>query len=262
VPIGLASSIGVLNSEIDKLFVSIAYDTELTAIYTNAAREIPVSIIIASITAVVVPELVKLLSNNQQVKAINLWKASMAIGMYIMFFFGALFFVFSEEIMVFLYSDKYISGSNLFRIYSLNMIIRFTYFGAILSSLGKSKYILFSSLATLVLNIILNFVLHYFLGVNGLAIATLCSLALVALFQLGITSKIMKIKFKQIFPINYFIKIAIINILFALLFWFVKVKTQELLNDILLLLITSCIWFLLYGFIIKKSIKKLWYKIN
>ena len=60
-PLGLSSVVGTLNIEIDKLLIGFLMDTEQMAIYTNASKELPVSIVATSITAVLLPQLTRML---------------------------------------------------------------------------------------------------------------------------------------------------------------------------------------------------------
>jgi len=48
IPIGLATVVGTLKIEFDKLLIGRFFNTEQLAIYTNAAREMPVTFVAAS----------------------------------------------------------------------------------------------------------------------------------------------------------------------------------------------------------------------
>ncbi len=60
IPLGLASVVGTLNIEIDKLLIGRLMSTEDLAVYTNASKELPLTIIATSITAVLLPQLAKM----------------------------------------------------------------------------------------------------------------------------------------------------------------------------------------------------------
>jgi O-antigen/teichoic acid export membrane protein len=156
IPIGFASILGTLTIEIDKVMVSLIYNPDNVAIYTNASREMPVTVISASISAVLLPKLVVLLKNNKVNEALKTWKYSINLSIIILSFFSTVLFIFAPQVIEILYSSKYLEGINIFRIYSIILLLRVTYFGIVLNSLGKTKVIMYTSILTLFLNIILN----------------------------------------------------------------------------------------------------------
>ena len=107
-------------------------------------------------------------------------------------------FTYATDVMTLLYSSKYISGSNVFRIYTLVLLLRVTYFGMILNSKGKTKFIFYSSLLSLILNLVLNYIFYKLFGFIEPAIATLLSIAIVQFAQLIATSKIVNITIKYL----------------------------------------------------------------
>ena len=80
IPIGLATVVGTLKIEFDKLLIGRFFNTEQLAIYTNAAREMPVTFVAASITAVLMPQIVKLLKKDDKCKAVDLWKHATSLS--------------------------------------------------------------------------------------------------------------------------------------------------------------------------------------
>lgn len=96
-PLGLATIVGTLNIEADKLMVGYFFDTKTLAIYTNAAKEIPVTIIASSITAVLMPQVVRLLKLKKEKDVIDLWgNASYLSYIFICFFFYCTFCICSS----------------------------------------------------------------------------------------------------------------------------------------------------------------------
>lgn len=143
VPLGLASMVGTINVELDKFVIGMLMDTEEMAIYTNASREMPVTIIATSITAVLMPQMARLLKNKKNDEAISLWENATTLSFAAISFLSLALIVFAPEAMTFLYSEKYLSGVSVFQIYSFGLMLRCTYFGMILNSIWKNKiYIL------------------------------------------------------------------------------------------------------------------------
>lgn len=263
-PLGLSMIVGTLNIQADKLMVGYFYDTKMLAIYTNAANEMPVTIISASITAVLMPQMVRLLKYKKENDAISLWGSASYLSYIFICFFVTSLIVFAPQVMSFLYSDKYLPGVQVFRIYSLLLLLRTTYFGMVLNCLGETKVIFYSSILTLLLNVVLNFTLYYLIGINGFAIASIVSIGIVAFLQLKITAFKLKIPFKNIMPWRKLLKISILNILFGLVFYFVtfKIHLEYLFGSITEAMIFGVLWLSLYLLLLYKPIKRVWNILN
>ena len=260
IPLGLATAVGTFHIEFDKLFISVLLSTEEVALYTNASREMPVSIIVTSITAVLMPKLVRMLNKNKHDDAVHLWGESITLAYSIIAVIVSGLIVYAPEAITLLYSKKYIGGTNIFRIYSLILLFKCTYFGIILNSIGKTKQIFYSSLLALLTNIILNYVLFLSIGFIGPAVSTLITTALVATFQLFLTSKILNIKLKNVFPWKSIFIISLINIGYGIVFHFIKnwIELEKLVGNEIESLILGVIWVTIYFISILSYIKTKW----
>lgn len=264
VPIGLASVIGTLTVELDKLVIGGFFKTEQLAVYANAARELPITIIASSLTAVLLPQIVRLLKKGEKHEAINLWGDATSLSYLIICFIVSGIFTFAPEVMTLLYSEKYLPGVSVFRIYSLVLLFRCTYFGMILNSIGKSKIILYSSIIALIANIILNFIFYYLFGFIGPAIATLVAIFLTNIYQLWTTSRIINITFKDIFPWKNIILITILNIGLGFIFAFMKeiILLEQNFGEVVESVILGLIWSLFYFLITYGFAKEKWLVLN
>ena len=264
IPIGLSTVVGTLNTEIDKLLIGYLMDTEQLGIYTNAAKELPLTIVSASITAVLLPKATKMIKDNKTDNAVKLWGVASELALLVICFIVAGVFTYAEEAMTILYSDKFLPGVSVFRIYTLNLILRCTYFGMILNAYGKTKKIFLCSILSLIFNAVLNPLLYYILGITGPALATFISILLVLLLQLKMTSKEANIPFKKIFPWDKAFVVLATNIMFAVAFYFVKkyVRLDETIGENLESIILGIIWFVLYFIVMKNRIVKCWRLLN
>lgn len=264
IPLGLATIVGTISIELDKLMIGYFFDTETMAIYTNAAREMPVTIISSSITAVLMPHLVRLLKQNKNEEAIYLWRESTSLSYTFICFFAAALFIFAPEVISLLYSDKYLPGVSVFRIYNIVLLLRCTYFGIVLNSIGKTKFIFYSSIASLGVNIMLNYFFYLIFGLTGPAIATFVSILLVGILQLIVTSRQVNIQFKKIFMWKDMLFITIINIIMGTAFYLIKknISLEIMVGEIMESIILGVFWCGLYGLIMLKSIKQRWSNLN
>lgn len=247
IPIGLASVLGIISNQLDKLIIGRFYNTAELAIYANAAKELPIAIIASSITAVLLPRIIKIFKQDKK-RAIQLWSNVSLLTFAIMAFFSLTLIAFSDEVITLLYSEKYIPGKTVFQIYSLVLIFRFTYFGMILNAAGKTKFVFYSSLLSLVLNVILNFILFYTIGFNGPAIATVISLALIAFLQIIASSKVSSVPFTMIFRWKNMTELLVFNVIAmgGVLYLKTIVSFSYNTNYYIFLLIIFALWSFIY----------------
>lgn len=192
IPMGLALMMGTLFKESDKLVIAKLMDTETLAMYTNMSKQLPFEFIALAFTSVVTPEIVKLYYTDKKNEVTKLWSNYMKFGYISTWILCAGAIVCAKELLLFLYSDKYIAGLNIFIIYLIVEMFRFTYFGIILSATGHTKYILNSSIISFVTNVILNIIFYKIFGIIGPAIASLICVITMGGFQLIKSCKILR----------------------------------------------------------------------
>ena len=264
IPIGLATVVGTLNAEMDKLMIGYLMDTEQMAIYSNAARELPFAIVASSITAVLLPQLTRMIKNDNKQGAVALWGSATELAFMIIALIVAGVFTYAEEIMTILYSAKYLPGVQVFRVYTLNLLLRCTYFGMVLNACGETKKIFFCSILSLVLNMILNPVFYWLFGMIGPAIATFLAILIIQLVQLRMTSRKVSIHFSRIFPWKRLGIILLINGGFALVFGGLKriLPVEAFAGEVIESVVLGIIWAAVYFFLMRKQLLSSWHELN
>ena len=258
-PLGLASIVGTLNIELDKLMIGHFFTTDQMAIYANASKEMPVTIIATSITAVLMPQMVRLFGEKRNKDAVELWKSATIISMAIISFLSIGLAFFSREAMIVLYSEKYASGWPIFCVYSLGLILKVTYFGMVLNTTGHTKKILYSSIGPLILNFIFNFAFYYMFGWVGPAIGTVLANICMNVYQLIHSSKVISIEFIDIFPWKESAGLIILNVIMGIGF---KVLHYKVFPGVWSAIALAFVWGLVYFFIVGRTILKHWRIIN
>ncbi len=264
VPIGLAGMVATLNIEIDKLMIGNLFSTGEMAVYTEAARELPVTIISAAFSAVLLPQLARMLHLDRAKDAAVLWGKAITIALSIIMLITAGCIAFAPQVIELLYSAKYLGGVSVFRVYCLIMPLRCTHFGIMLSAKGKTRFILYSSLCSLAINALLNYPFYLLFGFWGPALATLLSVTAMNAIQLAFTSKALSVPFSRIFPWRNALLITIVNIAFALVFVAARavLPLEQYVTAIGEALILGAVWSVMYAIVLLKPMKKLWKQLN
>ena len=264
IPIGLASMVGTINKELDKIIIGHFFSTEEMAIFSNSAKELPVTFIANAFIAVVLPVIIMFVQKKKFDKAIDLWKDTIFVSFAFLAFFSLGIFVFAPEVITLLYSVKYLPGVSVFRVYAIVLLLRFTYFGIILNALGKTKFILYSSIGALILNVILNYLFYYTFGFIGPAVATLVSVLIMQFLQLLVSAKLTNFSLSKIFPWKQMFIIFIFNVILGIIMWYTKiiVSLEVYIGDIFESIILGIIWGVVFFSIYFKSLQKKWFRLN
>jgi O-antigen/teichoic acid export membrane protein len=215
IPFGIASMIGAISLQLDKVLVSIFGTTEEFAIYVNGAMEIPlIGILTGSIAAVLIGEMSKNIKENNLEQALKLFRLSATKTALVLFPIMIFFIYQAQTFIVLLYSDKYLLSSFPFMIYLFLLPIRIVVFGSILIAMGKSKIILYRSIVELILNFILSILMFKIFGYLGIAIATVLVTYIWSVpYNIREISKGFSVKSKDLFELHNLGKIMIISIL-------------------------------------------------
>lgn len=267
IPMGLSSVVGTLNVELDKLVIGRFFTTEEYAIFANAAKELPVTMVAGAVSTVLLPVLVRLLRNQKNEEAAELWKKASVISFSFMFLIVGGFFVFAPDIMSLFYSDKYVTtdGVTVFRIYALILLFRSVYWGIILNAMGKTKFILWSSILTLILNFVGNIGGYYLFGFIGPAISSLLVTGVMAVTQLDFTGHCIHISPWCLMPLKDISILAMQTLVLGILFWFVKNRILSGRSggySIVISIVLGILWTGIYGFINRNRIKTNWNALN
>lgn len=264
VPIGLATVLSYFNIQLDTLIIGKFYSAEQLAIYANAARELPLTIIPSAVTVVLMPQLVRLFKKGRDKDAMKLWGESIYISYALMCFFAVALIMYAPSVISLLYSEKYLPGVNVFRVYSALLLIRFTYFGIILNSIGKTKFVFYSSLFSFLLNLVLNYLFYLQFGYIGPSIATFIALLVIQVAQLILTARTTQTKFKDLMPWNTLLKITVLNFTIGIVFFYLKqvIPLESYVGDISESLLLGVVWTMVYGAIMFKRVRRKWHALN
>ena len=139
---------------------------------------IPVSILAVSLINITQNRKDKLFIKRYFLKHSILFLSFSIIGLILWFFFG--------DIFVKILGEKYINSKELIDILVIYLIFSFTLripIGNILGSLGKQNVNIIGALSVIILNILFNIILYPTMGIRGVAISTVLSISIPAVFM-------------------------------------------------------------------------------
>ncbi len=203
VPLGLSGVVGTIILNVDKVIVSAMATRAEFAVYVNGAIQVPlVGIVSASVTSVLLPEMVVNQKEGRPADSIPLWHlAFQRIGT-VLVPLAVFLIALAPEAMRLLYGPGYAASAEPFRIYLLMLfIVRPAALDALLLAAGRSDIILRRTLGSLGFNVVLSLVLVPTVGYLGAAIGTVISSHLWTLpYTLKMVSRIYAVPVRQLVP--------------------------------------------------------------
>ncbi|MDX2087583.1 MAG: oligosaccharide flippase family protein [Kofleriaceae bacterium] len=173
-PAGMAALCGKLNPQIDKYVVNVLLSTEVFAIYTAAAWELPlISMIPYAIGAVMQVRYVELYARRRTEELRSLWFANAEKTSLVVFPATIAIIVIAPELVELLFGASYLRATLPFQLFTAVLLHRVASYGAMLQATDQTRALLVSSVLLVSTNAMLTLPLTYLLGYPGAALATL-----------------------------------------------------------------------------------------
>ncbi len=163
IPIAMNDTVGALSRAVDRVVIVIFFSIGQFAIYDVGALEVPVSLLLAAVVTVLIPEISRLSSAGQLDQIGTLWRQ--AVGRLSLITIPLFFLLFTHAgpiIAVFL-KPEYQRAEWVFRVFLLALPLRSAIYNPILVGMGKASWALWGGVGDLVCNIILSIALVHLL---------------------------------------------------------------------------------------------------
>jgi O-antigen/teichoic acid export membrane protein len=202
IPLGLSSIIGFASLTLDQILVSSRCSTEVFAVYSVGAMEIPLlGMITGAITSVVIIDYARFYREADYRAIVSLMHQAMSKSAILIFPIGIFLFCMAPELMRILFGKSYEQSAVPFRIYLLMLPIRTLSFGAILQATGNSRHIFYLSILELGLNAIVGWTFIGWWGAAAAAWGNIITTYCVAVpYWIIIFKRITTIKIIDLFP--------------------------------------------------------------
>ena len=154
--IGLNDAVGSLSRAVDRVVVLGFLGTADLALYHVGAIEVPVSLILAAVVTVLVPEVSRLSAAGRQDEVAGLFHGAVGrLALFILPLFCFLFVHAGAVIEVYL-PDAFSRTDEVFRIFLLALPLRCAVYNPILVGTGRASWALYGSLGDLCVNVALS----------------------------------------------------------------------------------------------------------
>ncbi len=154
--IGLNDAVGSLSRAVDRMVVLTFLGTADLALYHVGAIEVPVSLMLAAVVTVLVPEVSRLTAAGQLDAVAELFRG--AVGRLALLILPLFFFLYvhAETVIELYLPAEYSRTTEVFRIFLLALPLRCAVYNPILVGTGRATWALYGSLGDLCVNVALS----------------------------------------------------------------------------------------------------------
>lgn len=200
IPFAFSTLIAIAMRFTDMFMISKMIDTKHFALYKNGAFEIPIlATFYVSVTTVLMPEMSKLYNKGNFDEILKLKKKGLTTTAVLIYPFIIFALFFNEEIITFIFSNKYALSADVFFIFSFILFTRVTNLRDIQAISNKTSVLMLVNVVAFVFNIGLNYFMITNYGIKGAAFATVFSMAVVAFLLVWHGATIIKKSFWDLF---------------------------------------------------------------
>ncbi|UCG33581.1 MAG: oligosaccharide flippase family protein, partial [Phycisphaerales bacterium] len=200
-PLGAAIMVSMTSRTFDRLIISSYYTPADFAVYRNGAFELPIFMLLtASGFTVLLPEMSRLAHAGRNKDVIRLWSEGVRRCAIFLTPLAVFTFIFADDLIVFLFSEKYRLSVPVFRIYTAGLLIRITMYDNVFVAFGRPKYILFLSIISLCLTVVGCFACIPIFKFYGPAVACLITRYVRIALSLVLVSRVSGVPFRQAVP--------------------------------------------------------------
>lgn len=218
-PLYIVEILGASYTYISGMYISYFLNQESYAVYKNGSIELPViGTLYGTISIIFMTDMMRHIQEKDYIKVATK-KREIISATAVLLYPVAIFFIFySKDFILLYYSQKYFESYKIFIVFTIILFIRIQNYTDVLVMLQKSKYVMYSFLVFLLVNLSSNFILMRYFDILGSAIATALSVLILAWMQLHITIKQLQVKYSDYINLITLAKITSISALAIFLF--------------------------------------------
>lgn len=220
IPLVVASLAGIAIKSADQYYISHFFGSEIFAEFANGFMELPfVTMITGATSAVIMPLFSKMFHlNEDKSELIQVWQRALFKSSILIYPLVIFFIAYAKEIMTLLYTDNYSNSAIYFQI---NLVLNFfniVIFAPLFFSMGKTALYAKVHIVLAVYVWLVDYLLIQTFN-NPIAIAINSTVLHIVktLYFLYVSSKLLKVSFKALFPYINLLKLIFHNSLIVLI---------------------------------------------
>jgi O-antigen/teichoic acid export membrane protein len=216
-PLGLSESLRTVATRINVVFLNLFLTSTEYAEYTVARFRIPMlTEFYRTVGRVTRPKIAEYYREGNIRKATTLWHSQITKFSYVTIPMVVFFFVMANPIITFLYTEKYESSVDIFRILLLLLLLQTTSWGTIPKGFNETKFVLLSNTISMMSGVVSAWFFIKYWGLAGVALSLVLTLWIDVFMQLIKSKYILKLKFTTWLPWKNIVIAYLISLVLAI----------------------------------------------
>ena len=237
-PLGVAAGTTLLGYQIDQLMVAALTTPTAYAVYAAGAIEVPlVKLVRDSVAVSALPALVEALRSGDRDTFRGLWARSIELVGLVVLPLAVTFWIAAPWIIGLLFGVGYTDAILFFRLYLLAIPARLFWHEGVLMATGRTRPAIALTLMFAALNLVLNAIGWWLIGIEALPVATAISVAVSAVLFASVGARQLDLPLRDVLPIRSVIPgvIAAIVVLAALMAGRAVIDVTGIVSNILVI---------------------------
>lgn len=252
-PLGISVLLYSFMVVFDNNLTALFYEPRNFAVYVNGVYNVPfIGVITGSVSAALLPKLSAIFDKDNQSSldaVIKIWHETIIVTSLLIIPFTFVLMVLAKEVVVLLFTTTYIDSFPIFRVYTLVLLTRITYFGNLLTVAKKQTILVAASLMGVVTLFFSYVILHFTLGFDYVVWAAVLANFVLVFTMLWQIRRVFRQTLAQVYPWRATLTICAVSL--GLTIAFEALKNASNLSDLYLLILCSG---LTYGMAIAFSV--------
>ena len=218
-PIAMNDAVGALSRTVDRIVILYFFTHETFAEYHFGAVEVPISLLLAAVVTVLVPEVSALYQRGDRQAIAHLWRQAVSRLALIALPLFCFLFAFADVFIAWYLPAEYAASTWVFRIFLLSLPLRCAVYNPLLVGMGKASWALWGSLFDLAFNAALSVGLVLWLTQSGSAwaylgpaIATVVATYAQVAFLVGAIAIHLRWTWSELLPWSGLVRLALIGL--------------------------------------------------
>lgn len=249
-PLLYASIWAIIINSADQFFISRYFGNEIFAEFSNGNIDMPfVGMIVTACSAVLSPIFSRMSHEqlNPHTEIFPLWKSCLKKSALVIWPLVVFCIIFADDIMVFLYSAKYVDSDDFFRIRLITNFFKVIAYAPLIINIGQVKFYSRVHMIDAILIVALEFAaVKLFASPYAVSIASVISQLTLIFVFLAFIAKYFQVKFHEMFPVKELVVLLLASAAVGLVVRFAFVN-MELHRYVKLVLETAAFGVLFLG---------------
>jgi O-antigen/teichoic acid export membrane protein len=160
-----------------------------------------------AVAAVMMPQFVSAYLDGRHEDLLSAWMEAIRKVSIIVLPLVILFLVIAQDLIVLLFTEKYLAAVLPFQIYTLILLQRVTAYDAVLKAIDRTRVVTMWALFTILVNLALCVPFVLWIGMVGAALSTLVANAVTWIYVLVKISHGLGVKLPEVFPFRFYARV-------------------------------------------------------